>query len=491
MERDNNLFYDCSSLRETPGIRQRAETEWLQCALEDPDIRVVSVAINDSGNYKRLLGNITGLPPFVDVRLRHRAGVHEENIIVWIPLAWNDRFMGTGGGGTGTGGEQYITRPDNTSRGQTLPKALLNGFACASSDAGNGKKQWAVEKGVFDWERYENWRSRSTHEMSLIGKRVAELLHDRPVKYSYYHGGSGGGRQALVEVQEWPEDYDGVWASCPAIHWPKFLLESYWPLAVMNDLKHTLTAKKLLQATKAVYDSAGGEDAYYRLQERVSFDPFRLVGQDGFTEKDAQVVQALWEGPRRANGDFLWYGFRPGVPFWNVGIPIGAFYYQLFTGRPRPFFLSRHHLCWVTENERFRGYDMSRADYEHLFDRSVEKFASSMADQADPSAFREHGGKLLIDHGTADPLIPVDGTLDYWQRVKDKDAFLRLYVTPGDGHGDCRWHGPGLTESTGMRALMDWVERGSAPEALPTLRVNRKGEILERSSAETYRGRNG
>ena len=114
-----------------------------------------------------------------------------------------------------------------------------------------------------------------------------------------------------------------------------------------------------------------------------------------------------------------------------------------------------------------------------------------MADQANLSAFREHGGKLLIDHGTADPLIPVDGTLDYWQRVKDKDAFLRLYVTPGDGHGDCRWHGPGLTESTGMRALMDWVERGSAPEALPTLRVNRKGEILERSSAETYRGRNG
>ena len=106
MERDNNPFYDCSSLRETPGIRQRAETEWLQCALEDPDIRVVSVAINDSGNYKRLLGNITGLPPFVDVRLRHRAGVHEENIIVWIPLAWNDRFMGTGGGGTGTGGEK-------------------------------------------------------------------------------------------------------------------------------------------------------------------------------------------------------------------------------------------------------------------------------------------------------------------------------------------------------------------------------------------------
>ena len=489
MERDNNLFFDCSHLQETPGIRERVSTDWIQRALNDPSIHVISATLNETGIYRRSFGNITGLPPFADIRLRHRTGRREENIIIWVPLTWNDRFMGTGGGGTGTGGEQYILRPDNTSRGQTLPKALLNGFACASTDAGNEKKQWAVENGCFDWERYENWRSRSTHKMSLIGRRVTELLHERPVQYSYFHGGSGGGRQALVEVQEWPEDYDGVWASCPAIHWPKFLVEGYWALAVMNDMHHTLSAKKLLQATKAVHDSVGGEDAYYRLQNRVSFDPFQLVGRAGFTEKDAQVIQALWEGPRRANGDFLWYGFRPGVPFWNVGIPIGAFYYQLFTGRPRPFFLSRHHLCWVTENERFRSYDMSRADYERLFERSVEKFASSMADKADLSAYRVRGGKLLIDHGTADPLIPVDGTLDYWHRVENKDEFLRLYITPGDGHGNCRWYGPGLTEATGMRALMDWVEHGAVPEMLSTLRVNRKGEVMEQSSIEAYCGR--
>ena len=178
MERDNNVFFDPSSLTETPGIRQRADAAFLQNALGDPDLKVTSVSVNETGVYKRPLGKITGLPPYVEVRLRHRTGVHEENLIVWSPLCWNDRFMGTGGGGTGTGGAQYITCPDNTSRGQTLPKAILNGFTAATTDAGNGKRQWAVENGVFDRERYENWRSRSTHRMTVIGKRVAEILHE-------------------------------------------------------------------------------------------------------------------------------------------------------------------------------------------------------------------------------------------------------------------------------------------------------------------------
>ena len=487
LPRDDNLFYDITTLSETPGIRSKANLSYIRSALKEPETEVVSVTVNDTGIYQHLYRKITGLPPYADIRLRHITGRHAENIIVWVPLAWNNRFMGTGGGGTGTGGEQYITVPDNTSRGQTLPKALLNGFACATTDAGNGKRQWAVEKGSFDWERYENWRSRSTHFMTVIGKRVTELLHDRPVYYSYFHGGSGGGRQAMVEAQEWGTDYDGIWASCPAINWTKFLTEGYWPLAVMNDAGHTLKAEKLMQATKAVRESVGGEDVFYRMRDRVDFNPQLLIGENGFTATDVDIVRQLWEGPRRNSGEFLWYGFRPGVQFWNVNIPVGGFYYQLLTKRVRPFFLCRHHFCWVMENEHFKEYDLSRERYEELFDRSVSKFASAAADKNDLHTFREYGGKLLIDHGTADPLIPVDGTLDYWKKVENREEFLRLYITPGDGHGTCNYHGPGLTESTGMKALIDWRERGKEPGTLPAIRVDRKGSIVERGTAEPYR----
>ena len=73
----------------------------------------------------------------------------------------------------------------------------------------------------------ENWRANATHNMTVFGKAVAEILHERPIQYAYMNGGSGGGRQSMVEAQEFPEDYDGIWASCPAINWTKFLIAGF------------------------------------------------------------------------------------------------------------------------------------------------------------------------------------------------------------------------------------------------------------------------
>ena len=132
-ERDNILFYDTDSLSSTPDIQSRTNTGWLQQALHKrfpgEELNVQSVHCNDTGIYRCGLRKITDLPAFIDIRLAHKTGRHTEHIIVWVPVFWNDRFIGTGGGGTATGGEQYITRPDNTSRGMTLPFAVVNGFA--------------------------------------------------------------------------------------------------------------------------------------------------------------------------------------------------------------------------------------------------------------------------------------------------------------------------------------------------------------------------
>lgn len=99
--------------------------------------------------------------------------------------------------------------------------------------------------GELQQDLYENWRLRSTHNMTMFGKAVTEILHDRPIRYSYMNGGSGGGRQCLMEVQNYPEDYDGVWASCPAINWHKFLMGGYWPEVVMQEQNHFLNAKRI------------------------------------------------------------------------------------------------------------------------------------------------------------------------------------------------------------------------------------------------------
>ena len=60
------------------------------------------------------------------------------------------------------------------------------------------------------------------------------------------------------------------------------------------------------------------------------------------------------------------------------------------------------------------------------------------------------------------------------------DTFCRLYLGPGDNHGNCRGNGPGITECDGMQALMDWVEKGIPPGALRVVQIDRKtGEAIQ------------
>ena len=91
----------------------------------------------------------------------------------------------------------------------------------------------------------------------------------------------------------------------------------------------------------------------------------------------------------------------------------------------------------------------------------------------------------MIDHGLDDPLIPVDGTIDYFTRMQEKmgmdvvSSFCRVYLGPGDNHGNCQGNGPGISESEGMRAMMNWVEKGIAPGAIRTVKIDRKtGEAI-------------
>lgn len=502
-ERDKVQFWDTSALTETAAIRSRCDASYVETQLKsrfpEETIRVASANVNETGAYRResslAMKLLTGfspirdLPPYCEVQVDHQTGRFTERITVWSPLAWNDRFAGTAGGGTSTGGVRYIMAPNNTVRGWTLPFALVNGFTAATGDAGNptDNHNWAVDAGTreLNYDLIENWRARGTHAMTLFGKAVAEILHQRPVRYAYMNGASGGGRQSMVEAQEFPQDYDGIWASCPAINWSRFVLAGFWPTAVMNSYGHILKPDKMKYFTAAAHDSVGGRDAYFRLGHRVDFDPEALIGQSTrggpVTKMDATVMKEIWNGPRRSNGERLWYGFRPGTKFWNVGLPVG-FYYSLIGRKPRPFFLVSNYARWVTKDPEQDFSSITIEALEELFDKSTTLFANAAADKADLRPFAQAGGKLMIDHGLDDPLIPVDGTIDYYDRVcrthggKERvDDFCRLYLTPGDGHGNCFGHGPGITEADGMRALVNWVEDGQAPGALRVVRVKRLG----------------
>ena len=70
---------------------------------------------------------------------------------------------------------------------------------------------------------------------------------------------------------------------------------------------------------------------------------------------------------------------------------------------------------WVTENPKQSFDKITLPEFESLFRASVTKLADAGGSKADLSAFAAIGGKLMIDHGLNDPLIPVDGTVDYYK----------------------------------------------------------------------------
>jgi hypothetical protein len=139
--------------------------------------------------------------------------------------------------------------------------------------------------------------------------------------------------------------------------------------------------------------------------KRCAFDPKTLVGKPAgdcgsFTEADANVIRRLWEGPRRRDGSFLWYGLSRGADLnalWTSrGTPL----------KPQPFSIT---LDWfryfLTQDPKFNGGGVTPAAYERLWDQSVEQYGSVIGtDNADLSAFRDRGGKAIVWHGWADQL---------------------------------------------------------------------------------------
>lgn len=508
LERDNYKFFDTSSIAPTIGINDRANEMYILQELKKrfPAELFLKIKVNrnNSGRYRgkaslaeKLFGAgkpIEGLPEYYEIEVIHSTGDYNEELIVWSPVVWNDRFAGTAGGGTGIGGRNYLTKPDNTTRGWTVPYAVMNGFTAATMYAGNSKgmTDYILDKktGRFSQELYENWRVRSTHHMTIFGKAIAEIIHDRKVQYSYMNGGSGGGRQSMMEVQNYPKDYDGVWASCPAINWNSFILGGFWAIVVMNKYHHFLTTKKNEFFIEQVHEQNGGKENYYKLTMIPEFDAEQCVGMntsDGLiTKQDAAVMNEIWRGPHRDDGTRLWYGHYPGVKNWQKIIPIGTYYYPIFSKkRVQEFIVGTYHARWVTGNPKQKFHDLGQTDFEKLFEEGTAKFSNSLGDNPKINDFVNKGGKLLIDHGTDDPLIPIQGTMNYYENLcshfggKDKvDEFCKLYITPGDNHGNCWGNGPGITESAGIKALMDWVEKGIEPGALRKVQVDRKSGIL-------------
>jgi feruloyl esterase len=101
----------------------------------------------------------------------------------------------------------------------------------------------------------------------------------------------------------------------------------------------------------------------------------------------------------------------------------------------------------------------------------ISELSSQLDASTDISAFRRHGGKLLLVHGLADVLVSTRATEEYYRRLQEQfgirqvDSFVRFYEIPGMGHAasstfNATWDS--------LSALEQWAETGKAPVAQVT-----------------------
>jgi feruloyl esterase len=117
----------------------------------------------------------------------------------------------------------------------------------------------------------------------------------------------------------------------------------------------------------------------------------------------------------------------------------------------------------------------------------LEKQLGPTLDAANPDLhrFQAHGGKLIMYHGWADPLLSPFNTLNYYDSVvrtmggqQATDGFLRLFMVPGMEH--CRG-GPGPNTFDAVASLDDWVEHGVPPERIVAAHEGADGKQVDRT----------
>jgi hypothetical protein len=432
-----------------------------------PNTTIESVVVDSSNRMCRVTAIVTHPP----------AG---DRVRIWIGLPltnWNGRFQGNGGGGFLGGNEASLRGP------------VARGFAAGATDTGHegGSGSFALDaNGRQNWQGIIDNSYLGIHEMTVVGKALTEAFYGKAPRYSYFVGGSTGGRQGLMEAQRFPDDYNGILSGCPAINWHRFVSASLWPQVVMLSQSNFVSKAKLDAATAAAIAACDTDDG---VKDGVIDDPFNCkydpkaligtkVGEETFTAADAEVIRKTWEGPRRQDGTFMWYGLERGADM---------FPYVGTSGSPlkgKPFSIAHEYwMYYLAQDAKWDWTTLTYAGFEQLWTKSVEQYGAVIGtDNPDLSRFRDRGSKVIIYHGLADQLIPAAGSIQYYQRLmermggeKNTASFARLFLVPGVDHG---FRGAGATPAGVNEAIVRWVEEGQAPDKLLAEKRDASGKVI-------------
>ncbi len=392
---------------------------------------------------------------------------------VWLPVSgWNGKYQGVGNGGF-AGSIQY----------PLLAAGVKSGYATASTDTGHKGGATDADWAMGHYEKIVDFGYRAIHEMTDRSKAIVAAYYGGAAKRSYFAGCSNGGRQALLEAQRYPADYDGIIAGAPANFLTHHLVGFVWNAQALDAAPIPASKMKAIEAAAVEACDArdGVKDGVIDDPTRCHFDPSVLLCKGAesdacLTEAQIGTLKKIYAGPRGSGGEQIFPGYLPGGetgfggwPGWITGAgTIKSFQFQFAKG----FFSD---MIYSDASWDFKKFDFDK-DTKVTDDKGSHNFNAT-----DPNlkAFKDRGGKLILFHGWSDAAIPPVNTVNYYESVlkkmgdKQSATFVQLYMAPGMQH--CGG-GPGPNEFAALvpnrldaehsltKSLEHWVEDGVAPQ---------------------------
>lgn len=416
-----------------------------------------------------------------------------------MPTAWNGRFIYQANGGTDGAVSSALGAPNGTS-GLTTPAQLTNGLstgaAVISSDAGHTLAQ---AKFGLDPQARLDYGYQAVPKLTPMAKQLVAAAYGKAPDRSYIVGTSNGGRHVMVAAARTPDMFDGFLAAAPGFHLPKaaaaqlYGAQQWAPLATqpatLTNLETALPIAERQLISRAILakcDALDGasDDMVQDVDAcRTAFDIQRDVPtctstRDGtcLTAAQKTAIAAVYAGPRNSQGATLYatFPFDTGIAStgwadWKFRNSVGSSRDPVAVG----YIFSTPPRQDIPDTLAFAlGYNFD-TDYPLMFATNTTYTESGWSFMTPPNetslmTLRNRGAKLIVIHGNSDPVFSVDDTKAWYDNLNAQfggaaGIFARFFRIPGMGHSR---GGPATDQFDSFGALVNWVERGSAPDRI-------------------------
>lgn len=422
-----------------------------------------------------------------------------------LPEKWQRRFLYQGGGGSDGKVIDAVGLIPSLQDAHAYTPALSRGFAVVSSDAGHTEDQNPTFG--LDPKARLDYGYQSIGRVTPVALALVRAFYSADPRYRYFAGCSKGGQEALQAMQQYGDQFDGIVSGDPGMRLPHAAIaEINDTQALLSiappgpdgkpDLKRAFCDQDLQLVSSAVAQQCTGGDG---TQDKMNYDPEHChfdpqvlqcrgdKAADCLSPGQVGALHRIFDGAKDKQGRPLYtkWPYDPGIASANWRL------WKLGNDRVAGLnaTLGAESMRYVFTTPPLGDRDPLSLDLDTLADLiqartapyDVPATAFMDADNAAPDTFTAHGGKLLIYHGTADPVFSVFSTIDYYHRMQAHygartDSMARLFLVPGMNH--CSGGDTALDSFDSLQAVVNWVEQGRAPDAMIASAGRRSGSQL-------------